>query len=314
MRSRAKRPKLIVPITEMTTSVPVDLAGCTPFINEVLSSPDTEAFWEGLHLTHNDDDDGVDDDDECDEPIPAATKATTRPDSPSEDSGTNSSFNGDWSRDVLPAPGARSSSAGSNSSGSNNNNNNYDNESNDVKTETEGGGPEIYGGGSSGGSGSQPAASSRRRRSHGARERNIRRIESNERERQRMHSLNDAFQGLREVIPHVRIGRKLSKIETLTLAKNYIKALTNVVCEMRGEPAAYDDLATAVGGTRGIGGDGGDGGSPSTSGETAGDDVAGAMEARYGGRPTVDGRSQSRLPGCSTRSASIVAQQAMDRM
>ena len=51
--------------------------------------------------------------------------------------------------------------------------------------------------------------------------------------------MNDAFQGLREVVPHVRRERKLSKIETLTLAKNYIMSLTNVVCEMRGEPLAF---------------------------------------------------------------------------
>lgn len=70
-------------------------------------------------------------------------------------------------------------------------------------------------------------------------ERVLRRIESNERERLRMHSLNDAFQELREVIPHVRYGRKLSKIETLKLAKNYIKSLTNVICEMRGEGVPY---------------------------------------------------------------------------
>lgn len=89
----------------------------------------------------------------------------------------------------------------------------------------------------------------RRRKGVSARERNIRRLESNERERMRMHSLNDAFQDLREVIPHVNLDRKLSKIETLTLAKNYIKALTNVICEIRGEsapyqlPAASDNLA-----------------------------------------------------------------------
>ena len=96
-------------------------------------------------------------------------------------------------------------------------------------------------------------------------------MESNERERQRMHSLNDAFDGLRDVIPHVWIHRppppsastsssgsspsssstkrrhqRLSKIETLTLAKNYIKALTNVVCEMRGERAPYEDLQTTA--------------------------------------------------------------------
>jgi len=81
--------------------------------------------------------------------------------------------------------------------------------------------------------------SSRRRKGVSAKERNMRRLESNERERQRMHSLNDAFQGLREVIPHVNLDRKLSKIETLTLAKNYIKALSNVICNMRGESPPY---------------------------------------------------------------------------
>jgi class B basic helix-loop-helix protein 8 len=54
-----------------------------------------------------------------------------------------------------------------------------------------------------------------------------------------MHSLNDAFQELREVIPHINLDRKLSKIETLTLAKNYIKALTNVICDFRGENIPY---------------------------------------------------------------------------
>lgn len=81
--------------------------------------------------------------------------------------------------------------------------------------------------------------STKRRKGHSARERNIRRIESNERERMRMHSLNDAFQELREVIPHINLDRKLSKIETLTLAKNYIKALTNVICDFRGEDIPY---------------------------------------------------------------------------
>ncbi len=100
-----------------------------------------------------------------------------------------------------------------------------------------------------------------------AREKTLRRIESNERERQRMHSLNDAFDGLRDVIPGsmarpgdkvqcfsqaeataatVTAKRRLSKIETLTLAKNYIMALTNVVCELRGEPPVYVDFTSAV--------------------------------------------------------------------
>ncbi|XP_049861934.1 protein dimmed-like [Schistocerca gregaria] len=92
-------------------------------------------------------------------------------------------------------------------------------------------------------SSSSSSASRRRRPALNARERNLRRLESNERERMRMHSLNDAFQSLREVIPHVKKERRLSKIETLTLAKNYVMALTNIICEMRGEVSPY---ATAL--------------------------------------------------------------------
>ncbi|XP_053995099.1 protein dimmed-like [Hylaeus anthracinus] len=75
------------------------------------------------------------------------------------------------------------------------------------------------------------------------RERTLRRLESNERERMRMHSLNDAFQSLREVIPHVTKERRLSKIETLTLAKNYIAALTDVICAMRNEEKTINQQA-----------------------------------------------------------------------
>ena len=88
--------------------------------------------------------------------------------------------------------------------------------------------------------GKQGKRGTKRRKAHSARERNLRRLESNERERMRMHSLNDAFTELRDVVPHVKIGRKLSKIETLKLAKNYIKALTNVIFEMKGEKAVFD--------------------------------------------------------------------------
>uniref|UniRef100_W5LTW2 Class A basic helix-loop-helix protein 15 n=2 Tax=Astyanax mexicanus TaxID=7994 RepID=W5LTW2_ASTMX len=83
--------------------------------------------------------------------------------------------------------------------------------------------------------GSSRIGGRRRRRQHSsAKERNVRRLESNERERQRMHKLNNAFQALREAIPHVKMDKKLSKIETLTLAKNYIKALTAIILGMSG--------------------------------------------------------------------------------
>ncbi|XP_019872056.1 class A basic helix-loop-helix protein 15 [Aethina tumida] len=96
-----------------------------------------------------------------------------------------------------------------------------------------------HGGSASSGSASSGVTIRRRKTCISARERNLRRLESNERERMRMHSLNDAFEQLREVIPHIKMERKLSKIETLTLAKNYIMALTNVICEMRGEEKHY---------------------------------------------------------------------------
>lgn len=83
------------------------------------------------------------------------------------------------------------------------------------------------------------AQTKRKRTGMSARERNLRRLESNERERLRMHGLNAAFEELRAVIPHIQVERKLSKIETLTLAKNYIMALTNVICDIRGDEKPY---------------------------------------------------------------------------
>ncbi|XP_062944463.1 class A basic helix-loop-helix protein 15 [Cynocephalus volans] len=82
--------------------------------------------------------------------------------------------------------------------------------------------------------GARGAEGGRRRPGPGGRRESSvqRRLESNERERQRMHKLNNAFQALREVIPHVRADKKLSKIETLTLAKNYIKSLTAAILTM----------------------------------------------------------------------------------
>ncbi|KAH8255442.1 hypothetical protein KR038_003272 [Drosophila bunnanda] len=85
-------------------------------------------------------------------------------------------------------------------------------------------------------------ANRRRKGALNAKERNLRRLESNERERMRMHSLNDAFQSLREVIPHVEMERRLSKIETLTLAKNYIINLTHIILSKRNEEAAAMEL------------------------------------------------------------------------
>ncbi|XP_076373167.1 transcription factor 15-like [Tachypleus tridentatus] len=55
-----------------------------------------------------------------------------------------------------------------------------------------------------------------------------RRLAANARERRRMHSLNVAFDRLREVVPSIGEDRKLSKYETLQMAQSYISAL----CEL----------------------------------------------------------------------------------
>ena len=61
------------------------------------------------------------------------------------------------------------------------------------------------------------------------------RLKVNNRERKRMHDLNSALDGLREVMPyaHGPSVRKLSKIATLLLAKNYIIMLNNSLDEMK---------------------------------------------------------------------------------
>ena len=50
----------------------------------------------------------------------------------------------------------------------------------------------------------------------------LRRIKANARERSRMHGLNEALELLRDVMPSFNMVQKLSKIETLRLAFNYI--------------------------------------------------------------------------------------------
>ena len=61
------------------------------------------------------------------------------------------------------------------------------------------------------------------------------RTKINFRERKRMHDLNTAMDGLREVIPYANgpSVRKLSKIATLTLARNYIQMLTKSLDELK---------------------------------------------------------------------------------
>ncbi|CAI4232124.1 unnamed protein product [Auanema sp. JU1783] len=57
----------------------------------------------------------------------------------------------------------------------------------------------------------------------------IRRVKANGRERARMHGLNNALDVLRQYVPLTTQHQKLSKIETLRLARNYISALHHIL-------------------------------------------------------------------------------------
>ncbi|KAK3599206.1 hypothetical protein CHS0354_012811, partial [Potamilus streckersoni] len=61
------------------------------------------------------------------------------------------------------------------------------------------------------------------------------RLRINDRERQRMHDLNAALDSLREVMPFSNgaSAKKLSKMATLLLARNYIAMLNKSVEELR---------------------------------------------------------------------------------
>ncbi|XP_050309829.1 class E basic helix-loop-helix protein 23 isoform X2 [Anthonomus grandis grandis] len=75
------------------------------------------------------------------------------------------------------------------------------------------------------------------------------RLNINARERRRMHDLNDALDELRAVIPyaHSPSVRKLSKIATLLLAKNYILMQSNALEEMKRLIAYLQGTAGATG-------------------------------------------------------------------
>ncbi|KAM5236448.1 neurogenin-3 [Ctenodactylus gundi] len=62
-----------------------------------------------------------------------------------------------------------------------------------------------------------------------SRQRRSRRKKANDRERHRMHNLNSALDALRGVLPTFPDDAKLTKIETLRFAHNYIWALTQAL-------------------------------------------------------------------------------------
>ncbi len=62
----------------------------------------------------------------------------------------------------------------------------------------------------------------------------VKRIAANSRERKRMHTVNSAFDQLRELVPTYPSNRKLSKIDTLRLACTYIQDLVSLLHNTQG--------------------------------------------------------------------------------
>ncbi|XP_071107302.1 uncharacterized protein [Haliotis cracherodii] len=74
----------------------------------------------------------------------------------------------------------------------------------------------------------------------------IQREGATERERTRMHMLNDAFDSLRKVVPKSNLSehQKLSKIATLRLAIHYISALASILKSTGAEIKMIKDMTT----------------------------------------------------------------------
>nr|CAI5850767.1 unnamed protein product [Callosobruchus analis] len=75
----------------------------------------------------------------------------------------------------------------------------------------------------------------------------VRRLKANDRERNRMHMLNEALERLRCVLPTFPEDTKLTKIETLRFAHNYIYALSQAANDMERCSNVGDSIVVNVG-------------------------------------------------------------------
>lgn len=74
-----------------------------------------------------------------------------------------------------------------------------------------------------------PNCKKRRKRKSAMAEHVMQRHAANLRERKRMQSINEAFEGLRHHIPTLPYEKRLSKVDTLRLAIGYIGFLTEII-------------------------------------------------------------------------------------
>ncbi|KAG5868748.1 hypothetical protein JTB14_013757 [Gonioctena quinquepunctata] len=75
----------------------------------------------------------------------------------------------------------------------------------------------------------------------------VRRLKANDRERNRMHMLNEALERLRCVLPTFPEDTKLTKIETLRFAHNYIHALSEAANDIEKYSNSDDSVTVNVG-------------------------------------------------------------------
>uniref|UniRef100_A0A914W6C6 BHLH domain-containing protein n=1 Tax=Plectus sambesii TaxID=2011161 RepID=A0A914W6C6_9BILA len=73
------------------------------------------------------------------------------------------------------------------------------------------------------------------------RSKRLRRGKANDRERRRMHSLNSALERLRFALPAMPDDSKMTKIETLRMAHNYILALSEMLKMSEEDMSALDN-------------------------------------------------------------------------
>ncbi|XP_044267732.1 basic helix-loop-helix neural transcription factor TAP [Tribolium madens] len=75
----------------------------------------------------------------------------------------------------------------------------------------------------------------------------VRRLKANDRERNRMHMLNEALDRLRCVLPTFPEDTKLTKIETLRFAHSYIFALTQTLSDLERCSTSGESVTVNVG-------------------------------------------------------------------
>lgn len=136
------------------------------------------------------------------------------------------------------------------------------------------------------------AARSRKRRGRSEAELQQLRQAANVRERRRMQSINDAFEGLRSHIPTLPYEKRLSKVDTLRLAIGYINFLSELV---------QADLPLRGGG--GGPGGGGPGAGGRLGGDSPGSQAQKVLICHRGTRKCVcmsslgDGDRRGKVPG-----------------